>query len=101
MANQFRITNYNVTASGIVLTVEFKSDTDTEEIPNSAENIIFPTGSNEDDIFEDLQVKAQAKVAIYQNDLVVKSGIEPKMNKWISVSEIKEKKPETEKEEPV
>lgn len=87
MANQFRITNYNVTAGGIVLTVDFKRAEDTEAISNSIENIAYSTGSTRDSIIANLRARANAKINIYENDLAVKSVIEANMNRWIDVPE--------------
>lgn len=84
MAVQFRVTNYNVTASGIVLTAEYKRDADVEALPNSAENIVYPSGSTKDSILADLQARATSKIAIYGNNLIVQQAIDDNLNKWIT-----------------
>jgi len=87
MANQFRITGYSVTAAGIVLTVDFKRSSDGDALPNSTENIVYPSGSTKADILANLQGRAMSKITSYENDLVVQSTVENNMNKWINVPE--------------
>ena len=87
MANQFRITNYSVTASGIILTVEFKRTEDVDALPNSAENIVYPSGSTKETILANLQARASSKIVIYENDLVIQQTVVNDLNKWINVPE--------------
>ncbi len=85
MPNQFRITNYSVTASGIILTVDFKRTGDVDALPNSAENIIYPSGSTKETILANLRTRASSKIRTYENDLVIQQTIEDNMNKWIDI----------------
>ena len=87
MAKQWRLKGYSVTASNIILNVDFKRDTDIDALPGSAENISYSTGVALIDIKNDLDVRAIRKISVYENDEQVKKVAEAYLDKWTTVVE--------------
>ena len=87
MAKQWRLIGYSVTASNIILQVDYKRDTDVDALPGSAENISYSTGIALIDITNDLDARAIRKVSVYENDEQVKKVAEAYLNNWTTVVE--------------
>jgi len=87
MAKQWRLKGYSVTASNIILQVDYKRDTDVDALPGSAENISYSTGVALIDIKNDLDARAIRKISVYENDETVKKVAEAYLNNWTTVVE--------------
>lgn len=87
MAYQWRLKNYSVTASQIITQVDFKRDTDVQALPNSLENISYPTGTPLKQIEDDLNNRAKNKIDTYENDETIKQAAEKYMDTWVTVPE--------------
>jgi hypothetical protein len=85
MSYQWRIKAHSVTASNIILQVDFKRDTDADALPNSAENISFSTGTPLADIEADLNTRAKSKIDTYENDETTKEAAAKYLDKWTTV----------------
>jgi len=87
MAYQWRLRGYSVTASQIIVQVDYKRDTDADALPNSLENISYPTGTPLQQIENDLNARAKRRIDTYENDVVIKKAAEKYLGAWVTVPE--------------
>jgi len=84
MANQYKITNANATASNIIVSVEFKRDTDIDKV--RAENLIYPAGTSKDVIIADLKIRTKNTIITYENDEIAVNLLKSTTD-WVTVEE--------------
>ena len=84
MANQYKITNANATASNITVSVEFKRDTDIDKV--RTENLTYQAGTTKEVIIADLESRTKSSVAIYENDKIVVDLLKITTD-WVAVVE--------------
>jgi len=84
MANQYKITNANATASNITISVAFKRDTDIDAV--RTENLIYSAGTSKDIIVADLEVRSKNSITTYENDKIVVDLLKTTTD-WVTVSE--------------
>ena len=84
MANQYKIANANATASNIIVSVEFKRDSDIDKV--RVENLIYPAGTSKSIIIADLEVRSKNSITTYENDKIVVDLLKTTTD-WVTVSE--------------
>ena len=84
MANQYKIANANATASNIIVSVEFKRDSDIDKV--RAENLIYPAGTSTDIIIADLEARSKNSITTYENDKIVVDLLKTTAD-WVTVIE--------------
>jgi len=84
MANQYKIANANATASNIIVSVEFKRDSDIDKV--RAENLIYPAGTSKSIIIADLEVRSKNSITTYENDKIVVDLLKTTAD-WVTVIE--------------
>jgi len=84
MANQYKIANANATASNIIVSVEFKRDSDIDKV--RVENLIYPAGTSKSIIIADLEVRSKNSITTYENDKIVVDLLKTTAD-WVTVIE--------------